>query len=401
MRLRPDLAALPLDNELVIFSEETQCLVGLNESAAFVFRGLQKGIPASELAQALASQRLVAPEEADYWVTITLDALASHGMTADGRPPKSLGTVDHDTYHTDRVASMPPYALVQPAAERRYRLLDTCALIRFAMLEQMERVDAVIGHLATDDKAEATVVVDIHAVRYDPRGPLRSYIYRDGEPLEFTTGLHRLAPAVKAALWQCAVNAHDFLFYIHAGVVGTGESCILLPATAGSGKSSLTTALTHKGYRYFSDEVALIEPRTFEVPPVPLAICVKRTGWDLIGRYHPEISGVPTHERSDGKVVRYIIPPSGAAQKASAPVSHIVFPRYEMNAQTELKAVARAEALGRLMGECLALRRRLDLTNVEEIVRWIAGIDCYALTFSSLDEATERVAQVVPRVNKH
>jgi hypothetical protein len=397
MRLRRDLAALPLDDELVIFSEETQCLVGLNASAAFVFRRLREGAPASELAHSLESERLAAPGEADRWVMITIDALESHGMFADGRPPKtgSVGNIGEDQYHADRIATMPPYASFHGAAERRYRLLGTCALVRFAMLEQMQRVDTVLGHLATDDNIEPTVVVDIQGVRHDRRGPVRSYIYRDGEPLEFTTGLHRLAPVVKAALWQSAVNAHDFLFYIHAGVVGTGENCILLPATAGSGKSSLTAALTHKGFNYFSDEVALIEPRTFQVPPVPLAICVKETGWELIGRYYPELLTVRSHERNDGKVVRYFAPSRGALQRASAPVSHIIFPRYELGARTEIKPVARAEALGRLMGECLALRQRLNLLNVKEVIDWIAGVDCYTLTFSSLDEATQLVAQVV------
>ena len=83
------------------------------------------------------------------------------------------------------------------------------------------------------------------------------------------------------------------------------------------------------------------------------------------------------------------------AQRASAPVSHIIFPRYELGARTEIKPVARAEALGRLMGECLALRQRLNLLNVKEVIDWIAGVDCYTLTFSSLDEATQLVAQVV------
>ena len=41
----------------------------------------------------------------------------------------------------------------------------------------------------------------------------------------------------------------------------------LLPAAAGSGKSSLTAALVHSGLGYYSDEVALIEPGTFLVCP--------------------------------------------------------------------------------------------------------------------------------------
>jgi hypothetical protein len=43
------------------------------------------------------------------------------------------------------------------------------------------------------------------------------------------------------------------------------------------------------------------------------------------------------------------------------------------------------------MDQCLALRMRLDPKSVQELIQWIAGIECYALTFSSLDEAVALV----------
>ena len=75
------------------------------------------------------------------------------------------------------------------------------------------------------------------------------------------------------------------------------------------------------------------------------------------------------------------------------PVSHIIFPRYEEAAPDRLERVKRSEALGRLMNECLALRQRLDQKNVRQLVGWIAGIDCYELTFSSLETAVQLVVE--------
>jgi hypothetical protein len=398
-RFRPDLVLLPLDDELVLFSEQVQCLVGLNASAAVVFRHLQKGAAAPELARSLAREGLAPLDEAERWVTATLDALASQGMIAEGPAPAppSVRTLEEDQRSAAlRIAGVPPLVPFEPEAERRYRLLETCALVRFSHAGQVRMVDAVLGHLATDDDAVPTIVIDIKG-RVMNNGHLRSAIYRDGSTVGWARRLSYLGPLVKATLWQSAVNAHDFLFYIHAGVVGAGESCILLPAAAGSGKSSLTAALAHAGFRYYSDEVALIERTTFRVPPMSLAICVKSTGWDLMARYYPDLPALPIHRREDNKVVRYIAPPAGAAQQQPAPVSHIIFPRHDKDAATELKPIPRSEALSRLMGECLALRQRLDLNNVGELVRWIAGIDCYALTFSSLDQATALVAQVAAR----
>jgi hypothetical protein len=394
--LRPGLTLLPLGEDMVVFSEEAQCLIGLNPTAAFVFLELQRGTPASQVPQALTSQRHVALDEAERWVATALGALGAHGLLVDDRaqvplPARIPG--EHPFYAARRIAKVPPYRPAKGLIERRYRLLETRALIRFAHPAQMRLVDSVLGHLACDDKLDPTVVMEIQAVKNERH--LRSYIYRNEERIGTAARLSKLAPKVKGALWQTAVNAHDFLFYIHAGVVGTGQSCILLPAAAGSGKSSLTAALTHSGFRYFSDEVALIDRGSFQVPPMPLAICSKSTGWDLMARYYPGILDLPLHGREDGKMVRYIPPPASVAQQRPASVSHIIFPRYEAAGPCELLPITRSEALGRLMAECMALREPLNQSNARELVEWIGEIDCYSLIFSSLDEAVGLVRKIV------
>ena len=396
MRLRADLALLPLDGDAVVFSEEAQHLLHLNPPAALLFRELQKGTPASKFAQILAAEALVASGEAEQWVTATLDAFRSCGMFKDGPvAPVALTPSPDDDAEAEaarQAAGCAPYTSFEPVAEQRYRLLETCALIRFGHVAQVRLVRSIIGHLATDDHVAPTIVIDINAKMLDD-GHLRSDVYRDGIPVGWAPRLSEMAPIVKAALWQSAINAHDFLFYIHAGVVGTGRSCVLLPAAAGSGKSSLTAALVHRGFRYFSDEVALIEPTTFHVSPMPLAMCIKSTGWDLMARYYPGILSLPVHVRIDEKVLRYIPPPADSLEQLPMPVRHIIFPRYEQAAPTRLERVKRSEALGRLMNECLALRQRLDQKNVGQLVRWISGVECYELTFSSLELAAQLVAE--------
>lgn len=397
-RLRDGLVFLPLDDELVVFSEVAQSLFGLNDSAAFVVQKLKGGATPSALVQALVSERHVSTEVAKSWMATALEALAAHGVLDNGEPAKLVEKrpeLPQLELLARRAAKMPPYQqLESPVTEKRYRLLNTVVLVRFGHRAQVRLVDAVIGHLSTDERVVPDIVMEMPAVVQN-NGHLLSNIYRDGKPIAFAPRLSMLAPLVKAALWQSAVNAFDFAFYLHAGVVGREASCVLLPAPAGSGKSSLTAALVHRGYRYFSDEVALIERGTFLVPPVALANCVKSAAWDLMARYYPMISSLPVHLREDDKLVRYVPPPPGASAQAKMPVSHIVFPRYEAEATTCVRPVARVEALGRLMGECLAMGERLDQANVTELVRWISRIKCFALTFSSLEEAADNIDLIV------
>jgi hypothetical protein len=46
------------------------------------------------------------------------------------------------------------------------------------------------------------------------------------------------------------------------------------------------------------------------------------------------------------------------------------------------------------MGECLALRQRLDRAMVQDLVKWMEGISCYTLTFSTLEDAVNAVTAV-------
>jgi hypothetical protein len=390
--LRPDLAFFPLDDNLVVFSRTSQSLVGLNATAALIVQKLREGVAAADLADTLSRENGVAKDEAAGWAASTLEALGSQGLLADGRtpffPPESPEIAD---YIARSKARMPPLEPFKPAAQVRYRLLGVDALIRYGHGAQRRMVDTVIGHLRTEDAVPPVLTIDIQSLSSDDGQHIVSNIYCNGEPEASATRLSSLAPLVKGALWNAAVNAHDFLLDLHAGVVGKDGRCILLPAPAGSGKSSLTAALTHSGLGYYSDEVALIERGTFQVSPVPLAVCVKSTAWDFMSRYHPELPELPIHHRDDGKLVRYVRPLAAQVQKEPGRVSHIFFPRYSKDASTQLVALTRADALARLMDQCLAFRLAMDPEGVKQLVGWIAGIDCYALPFSSLDEAVALV----------
>jgi hypothetical protein len=379
--LCPELLLLPLDGETIAFSEATQHLFSLNPTAALVVEKLQKGRGVAEIAQILAERGLAAPEQALEWVDATLAALKEQTRVAEAAPLPA---------DPDQISDLLPYAPFKAVTEQRYCLLETCALIRYEAWAQKRLVDSVLGHLATDEPRAPTVVIELKAEKR-ANYTMRSDVYRDGVPIASARGLSFLGPIVKGAIWQSAVSAHDFFFYIHAGVVGTGTNCVLLPAAAGSGKSSLTMALVHRGFQYFSDEVALIEPGTFRVPPMPLAMAIKEPGWELAGRYYPALESLPAHVRSDSKVLRYLPPPGNAVAQAPSAVRHIIFPTYQAGVQTKLVPLRRAEALGRLMDQCLGLRRRLNSDNVRAIVDWMRNIDCYELTHSCLDAAVDAI----------
>ncbi|HEX2114909.1 MAG TPA: hypothetical protein VHM01_10940, partial [Alphaproteobacteria bacterium] len=293
-------------------------------------------------------------------------------------------------------SSLPAYAQARFLGEDTYVVLGAAVRVRYASDAQREFVHPILAHFAQRD-AKPTSTVEVIA------DGERHHICQNGAVERANIALDEIGPTVKWLVWEAAINSHRFFLNIHAGVVGDGEGAILLPAAPGSGKSSLTAALSRSGLDYFSDEVALLEEPDLEVRPIPLAVCVKSTGWDLMGRFFPEIRTLTTHRRGDGKIVRYVPPPPlvrGSRRDRTYPVRRIVFPKYVAGSKTVLTPVPRVEALNRLMEECLVVPVPLTLRRVQRLIRWIKQIECYDLKMASLDEAVAQLRGLAPVVDR-
>jgi HprK-related kinase A len=86
--------------------------------------------------------------------------------------------------------------------------------------------------------------------------------------------------------WAVSSRANGYLI-IHSAVVEKDGRAAILPAPAGSGKSTLCAALVAKGWRLLSDELALVRLDTGALAPLPRPISLKNASIDLIRRYTP------------------------------------------------------------------------------------------------------------------
>lgn len=368
-----------LDNEGVLFHEPAQKLYHLNTVTAFIWCQIEDGKDERTAQRELAQTFSVSPDEARRYLAQAQELLEGLGVLEGVEPPVFQGAWQPPAHAADRADAGPV------AAERRYRLLSSLILVRYARLEQFERVDPILAHLAEPMPEEAVSATLDLAI--DDTG--RHGVWRDGVLAVGAVELAGLAPLVKGLVWHIAVAQHEFFLDIHAGVVGDGRCCYLLPAAPGSGKSTLTAALVRRGFEYFSDEVALLRRDSLHVEPVPLAICVKHTGVDALGADYPHLQGLDLHLRGDGKQVRYLPPPRGTIppRGTARPVGAIVFPHYRPDGPTRLERMGKLAALESLMRECLIVDTRLDPANVTALLGWLESTPCYNLAVADLDRA--------------
>lgn len=387
----PGMRLYYLDDVGVLFSQATQELHLLNPAAAVIWSLLEEGHDEAAIVDALHRSYGLDEGTSRQFASAALAEWRDKGFLGEGASaPEDVVKLPPARSPVDG----PPWPGPVAHAARRYRILGSHFTIRFSSEAQVQVVHPVLDHLATNAEASAATPTEVDVV--EASGNL--LVYRDRELFAASPGIDALAPIVKSLVWTTAVRDQRFFLNIHAGVVSDGTRCILLPAAPGSGKSTLTAALVHAGYEFFSDEVALLEDRTLDVFPVPLALCVKDSGIEVLADRFPQLRALAIHRRGDGKRVAYMPPParSRPTSESARPVGALIFPRFTPGGGTSFAPLPRPEALQRLMTECIGVAEALDTHRVEALVRWISAIPCYALAHGSTDEAIAAVASVFP-----
>ena len=150
--------------------------------------------------------------------------------------------------------------------------------------------------------------------------------------------------------WSIAESPEPWVV-LHAAAVARGGQAVLLPAASGAGKSTLTAALLTSGWSLLSDELALIDPATARVCPLPKAVCIKHGSTAALGRLGvAPWRGQWFHKTSKGRVG--YVPPTAAADRPT-PVGLIVLPRYAGLREPCLRPISPTEALMALASQVL------------------------------------------------
>lgn len=240
--------------------------------------------------------------------------------------------------------------------------------------------------------------IDVEVIRVRRRLGLRPrFEILAGGAHRFTVWDNRsLLPHIEWAInWEIMLHLPRF-YEVHAGVLEVDGQGVILPAAPGSGKTTLTAALAARGWRYLSDEFALIDPETLSLHPYPKALCVKEGSFDALERVG--LLAKPRREYLKGKKGKVtFISPNGLGPGAiggCCPVRHIIFCRYEPNARPVLTPISRAAAVLRLTQQSfnfLKFRSR----GIEILAGVVRGAQCYELLAGPLEETRSLVERAV------
>jgi HprK-related kinase A len=254
-------------------------------------------------------------------------------------------------------------------------------------------VAGIMLHYAEHPVERADAFADFHVV-VDPPRSLRRWVqpkvfFRfDGAPPFKPLPLAQAFPMLEWGLNWCVSNHCHQYVVIHAAVVARADRAVVLPAPSGSGKSTLCAGLVARGWRLLSDELALIDPATGSIAPLPRPISLKNASIDVIRRFVPDARLSPEVKDTLKGSVAHLQPPQSSVREASrlAQPAWMVLPRFASGAAAELKPLPKASAFMHLAGAAFNydLHGRQGFATLADVIE---RCSCFEFTYSDLDDA--------------
>ena len=257
------------------------------------------------------------------------------------------------------------------------------------------------GYPAEEAVGMFDVTVDLRRVR-GLRGVVRRQCellcdgVRDLEPFPLDTPLPLLEWGTNYAI---ATRLFCYLL-LHAGVVERGGRAIVMPAMPGSGKSTLTAALTLRGFRLLSDEFGVVRLDDARLLRMLRPLALKNDSIDVIQRFEPTASIGPRFPKTHKGTVAHLAPQSSHvdARHEVANPALVVFPRFDPSAGVVLEPVKKTNAFARLAVNSFNYHA-LGPDAFDALGQLVEESSCWQLRYSDLDGAIKALGELLEQTD--
>lgn len=190
---------------------------------------------------------------------------------------------------------------------------------------------------------------------------------------------------------------------LHAGSVAREGDGVLLPAMPGSGKSTLTAALSRRGYRLLSDEFGVLRPADGSLLALLRPIALKNASIDVIRAMDPSVVLGPAYPKTRKGTVAHLAPRASDADAVVVPVRPrlVVFPQFEAGrGPAQVESVPPTRAFARLAVNSFNYDT-LGPDGFETLADLAERCPAYEMTYGSLDDAVARVDALLDEHAQH
>jgi hypothetical protein len=196
--------------------------------------------------------------------------------------------------------------------------------------------------------------------------------------------------------WAVSTMAHPYLSY-HAAALERHGQALVMPAPPGSGKSTLTAALTHSGWRLMSDEITLYDLDLRQVRGMARPVNLKNVSINLVRQFAPQAEmtrAVPDTLKGTLALMKASADSVARIREPARP-AWIVMPRYRAGCVPALIGMPKARMLLMLADQAFNydIHGRDGFDATADLVD---RCDCFEFEYSSLEEAVQYLDKQLP-----
>lgn len=193
----------------------------------------------------------------------------------------------------------------------------------------------------------------------------------------------------------------NHLLLLHAGAVERDGLALVMPATPGSGKSTLTAALAMRGWRLLSDEFGAFDPARGHFRAMLKPVALKNQSIEVIRRFAPNaIFGPVFPNTRKGDVSHLAALPDAVARRheAAAPGAFLL-PKWQAGSATHLEPLSENRLFPALAFNAFNYGV-LGSTAFRAVVDLVRKCPGWQLVYSDLDDAVATIDRLWPRVQE-
>ena len=190
------------------------------------------------------------------------------------------------------------------------------------------------------------------------------------------------------------------LLLLHAGALERDGRVLLLPALPGSGKSTLTAALSLRGWRLLSDEFGAYDPRARAFRPMLKPIALKNQSIDVIRSFEPTARLGPVFPKTRKGDVAHLGAQAEAVARCQEPAlpGAVILPRWIAGRATQLEPVSTDRLFSALAFNAFNYTT-LGRTGFDAVVHLARNCPAWTLVYSELDEALAAIDGLWSQIN--
>jgi HprK-related kinase A len=202
-------------------------------------------------------------------------------------------------------------------------------------------------------------------------------------------------PLLEWGINWCFAHMFGQHLLLHAGVVEIAGGGLLLIASPGSGKSTLTAALGLRGARVLSDEFGVLRLGDLQLLPIVKPVSLKNRSIDVIRAWSPDARFGPVFPNTRKGDVAHLALGRESSERRSQPVRPrvLVFPKWSEGARLSIEPLGPVRTFATLASNSFNYAL-LGPDGFDAVEALVDGCRAYRLAYGSLDEAVPALIEL-------